>query len=268
VKLVATTRAPERPEEAAQALARAAGIVLAEARMRLAREPPALVARLEPERADALAAALREAGLSALSMDAAVPSDRDRLVARTVALGEAGATFTSRAGAAMEVGWLEVLAILRGARASLSRTERTERSTGLSIGRAIATGGVAWTRKTERTVRSSDESVQQVILVYARDGRAAILAEGEVEFGCLGPALQPSATANMAELARRLRERAKGAFHDERLLRLGRQPLPFVASDGWSSHAAGSSTTRSDTSGALDVLAEAMRRALVEGLLP
>jgi len=177
VKLVATTRAPERPEEAAQALARAAGIVLAEARMRLAREPPALVARLEPERADALAAALREAGLSALSMDAAVPSDRDRLVARTVALGEAGATFTSRAGEAMEVGWPEVLAILRGARASLSRTERTERSKGLSIGRAIATGGVAWTRKTERTVRSSDESVQQVILVYARDGRAAILAD-------------------------------------------------------------------------------------------
>jgi hypothetical protein len=72
----------------------------------------------------------------------------------------------------------------------------------------------------------------------------------------------------MAELARRLRERAKGAFHDERLLRLGRQPLPFVASDGWSSRAGASTTTRSDTSGSLDVLAEAMRRALVEGLLP
>jgi len=53
-----------------------------------------------------------------------------------------------------------------------------------------------------------------VVLLYARDGRAATLAESQLDFSCLGPGMQPSSTANMGELARRLRERAKGAFYD------------------------------------------------------
>jgi hypothetical protein len=96
----------------------------------------------------------------------------------------------------------------------------------------------------------------------------AILAEGQLDFACLGPAKQPSATANMAELARLLHEQAKGAFHDDRLLRLGRRPLPLVASDRWSTRTASTVTRRTDSSASLDVLAEVMRQALREGLLP
>ncbi len=268
MKLVVIAQAPARPEEAAQALAQGAGLVLAEARMRLAPEPPALVARLEPEKADALAAALRKAGLAALSMDSHAPSDRDRLVAHLVAFGAEGATFTSRTGTVMEVAWPDFLAILRGVRASRSETRQTERSRSLSLGMALATGGAILTRKTEKTVRSAAESIEQVILVHARDGRSAIIAGGEIDFACLGAALQPSATANMVELGRRLREGAKAAFYDERLLRLGRRPLPFIADVAWSSQTSAGVTRRSDTSETLDVLAEAMRLALVAGLMP
>jgi hypothetical protein len=268
VKLVAIVRVPADPDAAARALADAAGLALAEARMRLAPEPPALLARLDPDKAEAVAAALRKAGVAALALDASVPSDKDRTVARSWAVTDAGVTLAPRSGDPLEVEWPDVLAILRGARASRSDVESTERSKTLSIGAAVATGGLVLTRPSVKTVRSSQESIEQVILVYARDGRAAVLAETGVDFSCLGPRMQPSSTGNMAELAETLRARARGAFHDDRLLRLGRRSLPFLAGGESRSQTAAATKTRTDTSGSLDVLAEVMRQALMQGLLP
>lgn len=268
MKLVVIVRALPDPDLAARAFAGAAGLTLAEARFRLAPEPPALLARLGPDEAALMVAALREAGVAALELDPRVPSDEDRTVARSLAIAASGVTFTPRSGDPLAVAWPDVLAVLRGARASRSDVERTERSKRLSLGAAVATGGLVVTRMSTRTVRSSEESVEQVILVYARDGRAALLAEHELAFSCLGPRMSPSSTANMAELARTLRERATGAYYDERLLRLGRRALPLLAGGESRTRTATSTKTRTDTSGSLDLLAEVMRQALVRGLLP
>jgi hypothetical protein len=268
VKLVAIVRAPERPDVATRALADAAGLPLAEARMRLAPEPPALLARLDPDEADAMVAALRRAGVAALALDARVPTDRDRTIARSFAIAAAGVTFTPRFGDTLEVAWPDVLAVLRGLRASRSEVERTEKSKSISLGTTVATGGLKMTRTSMKTVRSSEESIEQVILVYARDGRAATLAETDLDFSCLGSRMQPSSTGNMVELARTLRDGAKGAFYDERLLRLGRRSLPFLAGGESRSQTATLTKTRTDTSGSLDVLAEVMRQSLMQGLLP
>lgn len=268
MKLVAVVRPAPNAEEAARAVAAATGLTLAEARMRLSPEPPALLARLEDGRAAALVAALRGAGLGAVAVDVRCPTDRDRVLARGFAVDDAGLTLTPRAGEPVVLGWAEVTAILRGMRASRSEVERTETSKRLSVGTAIATGGLKLTRTSTRQVRAAEETTEQVILVYARGGRAATLAEGQLEFSCLGAGMQPSSAGNMAELARRLRARAPGAFYDERLLRLGRRPLPFLSAGESRSQTAAAVTTRTDTSGALDVLAEVIRQALVEGLLP
>jgi hypothetical protein len=268
MKLVAIVRTPPRPDEAARAVADAAGLTLAEARMRLAPEPPALLARLEPDRANVLVAALRKAGLAALAVDAHCPTDKDRTVARSFALDDTGVTFTPRFGDSMEVEWPDVLAILRGLRASRSEVERTEKSKRFSVGTAVVTGGLWMTRTSTKKMRSSEEAMEQVILLYARGGRAATLAETQLDFSCLGTRMQPSTTANMVELARLLRERAKGAFYDERLLRLGRRPLPFLVGGESRSQTPTVTTTRTDTSASLDTLAEVMRRALMEALLP
>jgi hypothetical protein len=268
MKLVAIVRAPARPDEAARATADATGLTLAEARMRLAPEPPALLARLEPDEASAPVAALRQAGLAALAVDAPCPTDRDRTVAHTFALDDTGVTFTPRVGDAMGVAWPDVLAVLRGLRASRSEVERTEKSRKFSAGMALATGGLKMTRTSMNSVRSSEESFEQVVLVYARDGRAAILSESEADFSSLGARMQPSSTANMAQLARLLRERAKGAFYDERLLRLGRRSLPFLVGGESRVQTPTVTTTRTDTSGSLDTLAEVMRQAVVVRLLP
>jgi hypothetical protein len=268
MKLVAIVRTPALPEEAARAVVDATGLTLAEARMRLAPEPPALLARLEPDRADALVAALRKAGLAALAVDARCPTDEDRTVARAFALDDAGVTLTPRFGAAMRVEWTDVAAILRGVRASRSDVERSEKTKTFAVGTAVMTGGIVMTRTSAKTVRSSDEAIEQVILLYARDGRAATLAETQLDLSSLGARMQPSSTANMVELSRLLRDGAKGAFYDERLVRLGRRPLPFVASAEFRSQTRTATTTRTDTSSALDALAEVMRKAVTEGLLP
>jgi hypothetical protein len=268
MKLVAIVRAPARPDEAARAVAEAAGLTLAEARMRLAPEPPALLARLEPEAAGALVAALHEAGLAALAVDTPCPTDKDRTVARSFSIHDRGVTFTPRFGQPMEVAWPDVLAILRGLRKSRTEVERTEKKTRLSPGTAVLTGGLILTKTSSQTVRSSQEASEQVVLVYARDGRAATLAESQLDYSCLGADMGPSTTGNMALLARLLRERATRAFYDERLVRLGRRPLPFLMSGESRHETATTATTRTDTSGSLDTLAEVMRQALAAGLLP
>ncbi|HUL61365.1 MAG TPA: hypothetical protein VLU43_18955 [Anaeromyxobacteraceae bacterium] len=267
MKLVASVRVATRPDEAARALADAAGLALAEARMRLAPEPPALLARLDPSKADLLVAALRTAGLTALAVDAPCPTDKDRTVAHAFALDESGVTFTPRFGDSAAFEWKDVTAILRGVRASRSEVQRTEKTKSFSVGTAVVTGGLKMTRTSTKTVRSSEEEIEQVILVYPGAGRAAVLAESQLDFSCLGAGMQPSSTGNMVELARRLREKARSAFYDERLLRLGRRALPFVTAESRSLTPT-ATTSRTDTSGALDTLAEVMRRALHEGLLP
>ena len=104
--------------------------------------------------------------------------------------------------------------------------------------------------------------------MYARDGRDVMIAERQARLSCLGEAMQPSSTANMVALARRLRALASGAFYDERLLRLGRRALPFLATGETRSGTATLTTLRTDTSGSLDVLAEVMRQAVAARLLP
>jgi hypothetical protein len=268
MKLVAIARAPARPDEAARALADAARLTLAEARMRLAPEPPALLARLEPDKADGLVAALRTAGLAALAVDIPCPTDKDRALAHSFSIHDRGVTFKPRFGNAMEVRWPDVLAILRGLRKTRTEVQRNETTTRLSPGTAVLTGGLMLTESSTETVHSSLEVNEQVILVYASGGRAATLAETQLEYSCLGADMQPSSTANMIALARLLHERAKHAFYDERLLRLGRRPQPFLVGGESRSQTAIVTRTLTDTTGSLDTLAEVMRRALLEGLLP
>lgn len=268
MKLVGLVKRPTGPEAAARVFAEAAHLTPAEARMRLAPEPPAVLARVEAAAADILVGVLRQAGLAALAIELPVPSDDDRILARTFAISEAGAAFVSRGGDTMQVGWDEVTAVLRGVRSRRADVETTEKSRHFSPGAAVITGGLKMTRTTTATVRTTEESIEQVLLVLARDGRVAELAESRLDFSCLGARMQPSSAANLLEIARLLRERAKGALHDDRLVRLGRRQLPFVATTDWRFQGGGARTTLTDSSGTLDVLVEIMRQGLAQQLLP
>ena len=168
----------------------------------------------------------------------------------------------------MHIAWTEVMAVLRGARESRRDTYATERIQRPSGWASSVTDG-AWVTTTEKkTFHFSNESVQNVILVYASDGRVAMIVDDEFEFTCLGPAMQPSSTASLVELAHTLRHHAPTAFYDERLVRLGCRSLPFVMESESSAHSSVRTVVRTDTSGSFDALAEVMRQALLAGLLP
>src|SRR3954471_13809140 len=66
MKLVAIARAPRDPGEAANVLAGASGLTLAETRMRLAPEPPALPGRVRHGEGGPVVASLRNEGVAAL----------------------------------------------------------------------------------------------------------------------------------------------------------------------------------------------------------
>ncbi|MFL5352968.1 hypothetical protein [Archangium sp.] len=269
MKLVATVHAAANLESAVDAFGAATGLTPAEARMRLVTEAPMLLASLPPERAEALVEALRQAGLEVLAVDAAVPSDAERTVARTFTLGPMGATFQPRTGAAVELPWSEVGAILRGSSSVRSETETVHESKKASLVMTLASQGLKTTRTVERTERSQQEETEQVLFVYGRGGQRIALRERELDFSCLGAAMQPTRMANMVALARLLKEKAPGAFYDERLVRLGRRPLPPFVSSGESLAQVGKTAQkRLDTSRGLDVLAEVLWRGVVARLLP
>ncbi len=247
-------------------LAAAAGMAPAEARMRLAPEPPALLARLAPDAAEALVKTLQGAGLAVLAIDESEVADR--VTARTVTFGTAQVTFTPRAGAPLSMAWEDVAVILRGASSLRTQSEHTEKTTKVALGTALVTGGLKLTKTTEKSVRGSQEETSQVVFVFDRGGRGAVLPEIGLDFSCLGPAMQPSRTANMVTLARLVREQAPAAFYDERLLRLGRRPLPFVLGGAVQVVSGATSHSRLNTAQGLDVLAEAMRLGVAQGYLP
>jgi len=267
MQLVASVGQATDLEAAVSALVTTAGMTAAEARMRLAPEPPAMLARLPEDRAGGVVAALVQVGLPALTIDERVPTDGDRFQVRSFAFEPAGARLTARDGETLTLPWDEVRLVLRGIRTARTTSEHTESSRRLALGRAVLTGGLVMTKKTTSTVRGSEEESEQFVLVHGRTGQRVMLGEKMLEFSGLGALLQPARTANIGVLAQELRRRTPDAFHDDRLVRLGRRALPFIIGGESVSRSGGTEVRRTDTRGSVDVLAEVLDRAVQAGLL-
>ena len=163
MKLVACLRAVTRPDEAGPGAGRCR-------RARAGRSPNASGPRAaraarSTRRRQGRAARRRAAQgrVAALAIDARCPTDKDRTVAHTFAIGEASVTFTPRFGDSTVFEWNDVTAILRGVRASRIEVQRTEKTKSFSVGTAVVTGGLKTTRTATKTVRSSEEEIEQVI---------------------------------------------------------------------------------------------------------
>jgi hypothetical protein len=263
MKVVALLK-PAR-EDAAQLLCEVANLTQAEARMRVAPEPPALLALLDDAKADEVAAQLRKRGLAAISV--AARSSGPKLIVRSFSFEEHELTLRPREGEALALRYDQLAMILRAQSAHRSDTTSTQTARQFSMARGLATGGLSMSKKVTTTTRSQEETVEQSLLIYSREGKSAALSEIGLDLTGLGK-LQPSRAANMAELASRIRARAPQAFYDERLLRLGRRALPFVLHSESRVSTGKSTTVETDTAGGVDLLAEVLWQGLQAGLIP
>jgi hypothetical protein len=242
MKFVALTAPPADSAAAVKILCELANQVPAEARMRLAGEAPLLLARLDDEAADALAARLRAAKVAAISVDADVPDDQSRLVARSFAFEPGHFELYPRAGEPLRLSYGEIELLVRGVRVHRGTHTHTETKRKLALGKALLTQGLSITKVEKKEITTKTESPEHFILVYAGESVGALYEE-EVVFQSLGKEMQPGRLANMGVITDKLRRLAPQARYDERLVRLGRRPLAFEGDP-------------------VDVVAEILRRSL------
>ncbi len=249
MKLVALARQPADPAAAVKVLCSAAGFAPAEARMRLAGEPPLVIARLEEGPAEALRGELARAGVAALTTDARAPGDSDRFLVRSLAFERDEVVFSPRLGEPMRLPYTAIRIVLRGLQLSRETEVHTETSRKFSLGKALLTQGLSVTTTEKKEVRVQTENAEQFLFVYGGERPVAIY-EGEIAFTCLGKDVRPSRLENLNLVQERLRALAPGAWFDDRLLRFARRASPF------------------DGGRPTDAAAEILRRAVELGLLP
>ncbi|HEY6910067.1 MAG TPA: hypothetical protein VI356_11900 [Myxococcales bacterium] len=252
MKLVAMLAPPVPLEARAQELALETSAALAECRMRLSGEPPLPFARLPDAEAEALAQRLRAKGWAIGTCPLPPPGDESRLVARAVEFAPGELRISPRSGEPRVLRDADVAVVLRGLRSSTDTSSRTVKERKLAPGSALLTGGLKLTRTTQREVKSVTESVEHFLFLYDRAGGCAALYDSQLAFASLGPEIQPTRLGNMQLITASLRRRAPQARFDDRLLRLGKRPLPFIGSG---ERGAGAGQTHADTASSVDAIA-------------
>ena len=267
MKLVAVLKTPSDLENARALVAQALGCTAAEASMRLAAEPPSLLASLPDEDAEKLVQTLRAAKLAAVSCPVSVPAE-GRIIARTLALAPDAVTFTDRQGATLRIEWSELTALLRGQQMVRMQNATTQKVKQFSMTRAVITQGLSFSKTTEKTVRSQAEEVTHFVRVYSSSGAWASVEDNQMAFACLGPDLQSTKLGNVNKVVELLRQRAPKAHFDDRLLRLGRRPLPFTLAAPSTVREGKTEISRTDTSSSVDVVSHLLVEGFRQGLLP
>ncbi len=248
--VVALTELRGAPEAEAAALAGDLGTTAYDARLLLAAGMPAVV-RTTPDKAAALdlLARLRARGHGAVACDAAaVVASADMVPMRRPRLGADAVTLDDRPGERLP--YDDVLALVAAVHRSRTETATQTRETRLSVGRAVMTGGLAFTKTVKTDSRSSTAEREGVLYVFRRSGATPwILHEHGTSWAGLGLVLAPSESENYRAAVAALRERAPGAAFEDRLV-ARRAPETTSLSGGGAS-----TTVRTSSASSVDLLA-------------
>lgn len=218
---VAIARLPDDPAALRQASA-LTGLAPADASRMLAGALPRVLVRSTRE-GPRLVEALEAAGFRAFAAEAAaLPTDRDRVVARTLAFSPQGFVAVDGRGQEHPCPPEAIGAFLRGLRQTESSETVTSTERKLDLGKAILTSGLVVTKKVETVTERRTTHRDPFLLVQRCDGEPSIiLYEQRLTYQGLGPDLQHSRAANFLALLARLRALAPTAPVDDRILRPG-----------------------------------------------
>jgi hypothetical protein len=234
--VVALTELASPAEAEASALAVDIGATAYDARLLLAAGLPAVV-KTTPDRAAAtdLLARLRTRGHGAVAFDAsAVVASADMVTMPRPRLADDAIEAGDPADARLP--YEDVLALLLATHRRRTDASTETRETKLSMGRALMTGGMAFTNTVKTETHAATEEREAVLYLFRKSGETPwILREhgtawtGLVEAG----ALSPSEGENFRRGVTALRQRAAGAAgaaFDDRLARRRATERTTVAS--------------------------------------
>jgi hypothetical protein len=237
-------------EAEAGPLAADLGATAYDARLLLAAGMPAVV-KTTPDRALALdlLGRLRARGHGAVACDAAAVVGSSAMVSmRRLRVEPEAVTLDDRPGERLP--YDDVLALVAAVHRRRLDTATQTRETKLSVGRAVMTGGMAFTKTVKTDARSATEEREGVLYVFRRSGATPwILHEHGTSWAGLGRPLAPSEGENYRLGIQRLRELAPGAVYDERLV-TRRAPERASLSGG-----AGTTTVKTSSEAGMDLLA-------------
>jgi hypothetical protein len=156
----------------------------------------------------------------------AVVADAGRLRVRNFQLGEQALAVTSRRGQSAEVPYSAVDLLLKGARYAQHVESRMVSERKFSPTRAILTSGLMLHKTQKKLQQNVVEDRESFFHVYAPGHPPLVFPEGDLVYGSLGAALQPSSALNFAHVLAELRRRCPRARYDERLAnRVGQAQL-------------------------------------------
>ena len=222
----------------AQALARAAAatrLAPPDVGLRLAGTPPRILLNDSDGAAvRAAAEALEAAGFIVVTCEPGdAPSDRDRVMARSLELGPGGMVAVDGLEHRHPCPPGAIDLIQRGIRISIGSetVKTTERQ--FTPGRALMSGGLMVSKKVDKTSVKRTETREAFVVVQRGDGEPEIiLYERRLHYRFLGPEMQPSSFGNLERTLARVRQGAPAAPLDDRVARPGFVAgLPTTAAD-------------------------------------
>jgi hypothetical protein len=209
-----------RASDGARELAQALGLSLVEARGRLHGEGARVVAvHADRARAEAGLAALESHGFDGLilGVEERKLDERETLVADGFELHpESFEVRTQRAGS-LGLPYHAIRLLVRGLRIAHSAHTDTESKRVVSLGKALVTGGVMFTKKVQTSTTRLEEERTHFLRVFTVGRPPVDLPENELLYQGLGAAMQATRAANFATLVRELQDRAGNAAFDDRL---------------------------------------------------
>ncbi|GAC1351238.1 MAG: hypothetical protein NVSMB1_02350 [Polyangiales bacterium] len=245
-------------EECANVLSPLLGLALYEVRLRLAGGMPAIVlTTADEQKAQSLAAALRDRGQAALVCDvSSVTPSRAMVPMKHFQLRDDGIV----GGVHNEcvLAYSEIFALFRAIHREHVDESLDTKETNFSPGRAVVTGGLMMTKTKTTAAQKTSDRLAQVLYVFPRRRLTPwLLRESETHYQGLGARLQPTTAANFLTTIALLRERSKPAIYDERLMKV--RKMVELSPRG---AAGGNLTTASSTVSSADLYAHLMARAI------
>lgn len=221
MQIVAVHNWPKDEAVVARILAGTLGILVFEARQKLAGGGPVVLATYADQlQAEALAEKLRNAGLPTLLIDTvALRQRRQPFPVRRFVFAEQTLQLESPAGEECTIDYatIELLLVATSTTSTQSTSTVTERK--FSLGKTLLAGGVPMSKKVtiEKSVISLESD--ETLWLYAGGSAVAIFDRAALNYDGFGSTMQMSRDLNFNQLKKELQRRAPQAGYDDRLLK-------------------------------------------------